>query len=294
MEGIKANSTFTLPKKKVFVKPIKRARGMVKDPKHIAYFMMPGSTIEFTVPRDRSGFIKPVLTEEEIQFMEDKKSSGLAFNPGDLSPYKKEDNFWESKQAIIKLGDRPIELDISNPMNYIKYKILLSNSDLIAPNEEEKFNKATYLYYITTEEEQVTNRVSKATKLKRAYKFAASMEDDAEKMRDFLIVYGKRPSSNTKKDFLISEIDNIIETDLDGFLSIVDDEYFEEKLLVLKAANLGVINKKGTKYYGKDGSALAYPNEIPTLTNAVKFLKSKENQELYLSILAQVESKLEK
>jgi len=276
-----------LKPKKVKVVPIKRARGMVKDPSHIAYFMMPGITNEFTVPRSRMGSLVTVLSSEEQKELE--KAMGL--DEGTLSPHRQKNNFWTSKKAVVKLSDKTYQLDLSNPEDYIRYKILLSNRDLVAPDESSKFDKATYIYYITSEEERIDARVSKSKKIKRAYQQALALEESKTKLRDFLIVYGRRPADTLSKDALIAEIDNIIEHDVDGFLATCDDPLFNEKLILLKAVRYGFVKKEGTKFLLPTGDMLCNKGESPTLVTAAKYIASPENQEILLTLTAKIEKK---
>jgi hypothetical protein len=278
-----------LPKEKVRLEPIKRARGMVKDPKHVAYFMMPGTSIELTVPRTRMGSLVQVLTEEEQRLLESPKYLNLP--EGTLSPYRREDNYWERTSTKVVIPERGLELDLSNPMDYIRYKIALVNKDLIAPDSSSKFDKVTYVFYVKSDKEEVSTRISKSQKLKKAYSFASKLEENESSLRNFLTVYGKRPTKEMSKSQLISEVDKLIEFDIDTFIQVAEDPLFEEKLLILDAAYYGIIDKKGNKFYLKTGEALATKGDIPTLTNAAKFIKSKDNQELLLTLTAKLEKK---
>lgn len=57
---------------------------------------------------------------------------GLPYNA--LSIYKKEDNYWDNYQVRLGKGETP--LNLSNPNDYINYKVLLANRDFIAPSLE--------------------------------------------------------------------------------------------------------------------------------------------------------------
>nr|DAU83986.1 MAG TPA: hypothetical protein [Crassvirales sp.] len=102
---------------------------MVTNPKHILYGGMAENAVKyFTVPQLESGKLVNVLTDDEKNFLEE--IMGLEYNA--LSIYKKENNYWHNRQVRLLKQDNI--LDLSDPEQYIKYKILLANKDEIAPS----------------------------------------------------------------------------------------------------------------------------------------------------------------
>ena len=77
---------------------------------------------------------------------------GLEYNA--LSIYKKVDNYWENN--MVRLTKQDNILDLSDPEQYIKYKILLANKNFIAPSLEilTDYPKATYQFVIIAEGEE--------------------------------------------------------------------------------------------------------------------------------------------
>lgn len=275
---------FTLPGGKVTVRLVNRSRGAVKDPNHILYNLAPGATIEFC-PRNKRGtsVLECPLTKEEIEFFEDKRKSGMSFEVGELSPYAADSvNFWRSKKAKVTLTDRPLVLDLGNPMDYLKYKILLSNSDKIAPSLEQEFAKKEYIYVMTSEEAEREKTLVKGDEKKRAWKLAAKMENDREKMIDFLTVVGKRPSVNSTLDFLVSEIDKFVEDNIREFLSVLEDPQYETRVLLTKALQVKAVIREGHKYFLPSGDPLTKKGEINNLKNTLNFLDADENQDIRL------------
>ena len=90
----------------------------------------------FTVPRLSSGMYVNVLTDDEKACLE--QIMNLEYNA--LSIYKKTDNFWDDSndQAIsrVRLTKQDNYLNLSDPEDYIRYKILLANKNYIAPSLE--------------------------------------------------------------------------------------------------------------------------------------------------------------
>lgn len=290
IEEVKSKS-FTLPNRKVIVQPIKRARGHIKDPNHIGYFLLPGASIEFC-PRNMRGSktLNCPLTPEEIEFFEDKRRSGMAFEIGELSPYKAENNFWRSSDAKVRLTDVPLVLDLSNPKDYLTYAILKSNSDKIASSLENSKLNPRFLYVIIDENEKLQEKVTKGDKLRRAYKLSGKLSTSIQGMIDYLTVVGKRPAKNSKREFLIAEIDAQIENNVNQFLEILEDPNYETRLLLAKAIQIkAVVKTSAGKYILPEGDELCLPTERSSLPNVIKFLDDPANQDIRLQLEALVE-----
>lgn len=286
---------FKLPNKVVTVRLVNRARGAVKDPNHVGYNMLPGTSFELVPVRERgTNMLRCPLNEEERKFFENKIASGLAFEVGDLSPNQpEENNFWYSKRAKVTLTDQPRKLYLNKPMDYLIYKILVSNSDFVAPSAAEEFNKRSYVFVITSEEEEQAKVISKGDKNKRAWKIAAKMENDTDKMINYLSMVGKRPSANSDKKWLIAEIDKQVENNPDEFLSIMEDELFDTRVLLTKSLQIGTIKRDGHKYFLADGQELCDKGDVNNLQTALKFIDSPANQDIALMLEAKLSKKEE-
>jgi len=105
---------FSLPNRKVTVRYVKRQTGYITNPRHVAYGGKLEGSVDSLRPRMSSnGKYVPVLTEPEQTFLE----KALAMEPGDLSVYKSEDNFWDD--IVVNLGKDSTVLDLSEPYDYI-------------------------------------------------------------------------------------------------------------------------------------------------------------------------------
>ena len=121
------DTTFTLPNKKVLVVPVRRKGRWLPD-NHEASFLFKHSYFQVVVPKDgKTGELRDPLTPEERAYFENK-ASGLALNSGDLSTLKKDDNFWTNFR--VKLDKNVLQLDLSKPMDYLRYKVLLVNGEI--------------------------------------------------------------------------------------------------------------------------------------------------------------------
>ena len=110
-------------------------QGMISDPKHVLYGgLSERSFIHVTVPKLRSGVFVNVLTDSEKEYLE----AALGLESGAMNVYNKVDNFWsnatEGGMSGVRLGKIDTRLDLSDPMDYIRYKILLANKDIVAPD----------------------------------------------------------------------------------------------------------------------------------------------------------------
>ena len=282
--------TFKLPNKKVTVRLVDRKRGSIADKNHVGYNLLPGATIEIS-PRNKKGerVVNCPLTREEREFFEDKRRSGMAFNEGDLSPYAADKvNYWRTRESKVILDSNPIEYDLSDGADYIKWKTLLSNDDLIAPDSASEYSKKSFIFVLESNEEAEKKVVVRGDKKKRAWKLAAKMEDNRQGMIDFLTVVGKRPSASSKKGFLVSAVDAFVEDNIEEFLTVLEDDKYETRILLTKAVQVKAIKKEGYKYFLADGTELCKRGEVNNLASALEFLTAAENQDISLMLEAKV------
>nr|DAY12798.1 MAG TPA: hypothetical protein [Crassvirales sp.] len=276
-----------LRNERIIVRFVPKESGIVRDPKHILYGgMAEGAVKWFTVPKLSSGMFVNVLTDKEKSFLED--IMGLEFNA--LSIYKKVDNFWENAMVRLTKGDN--FLNLSDPDDYIKYKILLANKAYIAPSLQElqDYPKATYQFVIIQEGEEVKNAKKDMNFTMQSYMEFGKIQDNTLILRTIIETIDGRPTSkNSKLEFLQEKVNNLIKADAKLFLRVVTDPLLPTKSLIKKAIEEGVISNRGGMLYLKsDGTPLCGDNEEPTLNMAAKYLNLPKNQDLKFSIEAKV------
>lgn len=274
--------------KVVKVMPVIRTNGFITDPQHEAAFLVGPATNNYSAPMGKNGGIICPLSREEMEYFEDPTRSGMSHKSGDLSPYKKNNNFWKGYK--VRLDKNPRTLRLDNPKEYIEYKLLLANESFIAPNPKEAKRKRTYKYMIVTEEHEVDTRLSTQAKMQEAFKFFGKIEDNDEEMINFLKVYGKKVPMDAKTKWLKDQLGSVINENLGAFLDIARDEDRKTKLLILNAVDAGIINKDGRKFYLQGGEPLSAPGDVSIMANAVKFLKAKKNQDILLEIQARLDN----
>lgn len=276
------STIFVKPEGKITVKPVKRGNGMVKDPNHEAYFLFGPSTIDMQLPRTlNKSLVNPFHSKDEQLWLEKELDI-------DLNPHKRKENFWEGYK--VKMGKDERTLNLANPKDYLDYLVLRANSKLVAPSGEDQKKKATYKYALVKENFEIKEKASKVDKKMKAYKLFGKMEDDKEKMLNFLKVYGKRVDNNSKNDFLKTQIENTIIEDIDKFLELAEDQNFDMKLLIEEGVACGAIQKYGREYHLQGGDKLCYTGELSTINNVVKYLADTANQDILLMIKTRVKN----
>ena len=279
-----------LRNEKVIVRFVPSQSAMVHQAGHVLDGgMAENATRTYVVPRLKSGIYKNVLTNAEKECLEEV----MQLEPNALSIHKKTNNFWDDSndQGVNKvvLHKHDNVLDLSNPVDYIKYKILLANSDLIAPSHTELMERpqATYQFEIIHEQEEAKEAAGGISVMQKCFAEYGKVENDADTLRTIVEIFTKRPTSaNTKLPAIQKEIFNCIQRDDRMFLRIITDPLLRFKTLIVMAAEAGVIAKKNDGYYYlmEDGRPLCELNENSTLDNAAKYLSNPKRQDLLFRI----------
>ena len=269
-----------LPNRKVTVRPIVRKKGSWLPADHDGSFMYTGCKRSYVLPIDgRRNQLIPILTAEEQTYYE----KVLFMNPGDLSIYKRQDNFWAAHRFHVDVTKEGLTLDLSNPMDNLRYRVLKLNPE-IAPSWAKRFDSGEFKFALVEEGEQVQTEVVKANKLQEAYKFLSEIENSADRMADFLKVYGKKPAPNAKKDFLKAEHQKLIEENIEEYLKLSKDKDFEMKIFIDNCLEIGALVKDKTKYMLPGGDIIG-----TSLDDTVQYLRNKK----YSDILATLKAKIE-
>lgn len=283
-----------LRNERIIVRYLPKSNGIWGDnPRHVlAGGMSENATKTFVVPKLSSGIFVNVLTDNEKAFLEE--AMGLEYNA--LSVYKKVDNFWsdatENGINRVRLTKQDNYLDLSNPEDYIRYKILLANKDYIAPSLQayQDSPKATYQFVIISASEENNMAKVKMTTTMKCYKEFGKIENDTDTLRVIIeTLEGKPTSPSSKLEFLQTKANDLIQSNSKLFLQIITDPMLPTKVLIKKAIEGGLISKRGDYLYLKsDGSPLCELNEEPTLNIAAKYLNSPKHQELKFSLEARL------
>ena len=276
-----------LRKEKVIVRYVPKENDNITDRKHVAFGgMMDNAVKGFTVPMLSNGTYRNVLTDNEKSYLEDLL--GLEINA--LSVYNKKDNYWEN--YLIRLTKQDTILDLSDPEDYIKYKVLLANKDTIAPSMKtlREARKATYEYVIMEPNEEFSDSRNRVNNTMKCFEEFGAVKDNFDVLRCIIETIDGRPvANNTKIEFLQGKATDLISANPKLFLDTITDPLLNTKIIIKKAVEAGLISKRGEYYYFReDGSPMCGPNEDPTFTVAAKYLSLPQNQELKFSIEAKL------
>lgn len=277
MSEVKVNP---LRHERIYVRFVPRDNGLPKS--HVCSGgKADGSSDSFVVPILRStNQYKNILTNAEKDYLEEVL--GLDYNA--LSVYKKENNYWDNYRVTIENAKEGIHLDLSDPEDFIKYKVLLANSDIVAPSVQERIDrpKATYRYELVREDDENIIENAKMDATMQSYREFGKIENDLDTMRVLVELLDARPySQNEKAVFLKSRISQLINSDPKKFLAQITDPLLHAKVLIRRGTEAGILSKRGDYYYLKsDNSPLCDTGEDPTLSVAARYLNLPSHQDI--------------
>ena len=261
--------------------------GKITNPKHVLYGGMAAGAFKwFTVPMLRNGQLVDVLTKQEKDFLEE--AMGLEANA--LSVHRKVDNYWSNYK--VKLGKEDTILNLNDPEEYIKYKVLLNNTDQIAPSLDEVSlrPKETYEYVLLHEEEEAKANQKRVNKNIEAYKAFGKLEGDRDKLRTIVEIATSRPQHKTVSlEILTDQVDRLIQADANLFLTIAQDPLLDTKVLLKKGRECGAVKVKNDLFYDSDGKPLCDAGNA-TFSVAAEWLNKPKNQGTKLAIEAKIKA----
>lgn len=285
VEGFDVDNLIScLTNERVIVRHINKP-GMISNPKHVLFGgMAENATRTYVVPRLSSGVFVNVLTKQEKDFLE----YALGLEPNAMSVHRREHNFWDDSNANginrVRLNKQDNYLDLSNPEDYVRYKILLANKNAIAPSLQELQDKpkATYQFVIIRESDKSKMAVQGLSIKKACYKEYGKIEDDKDKLKTIIEILTGRPVSPKEKlEQLQVKIDELISSDAKMFYRVVTDEYLNAKVLIKKSIEAGLILKRNELLYlASDNSPLCDYGEESTFNIAAKYIMSPKRTEL--------------
>jgi hypothetical protein len=268
----------------VTVKYLVKTNTNIKDPKHVGYGgLFNGTEIAIPAPTLDNKKMKNILTNKE--------KDGLEFLLGvNLSIYSE---FWKESNKDngifpIYLGKDDTILDLSDPYDYIRYKVL-KISPLVAGSLDEIRNKATYRFVLVAEGEQTLKDKAAVGNKVLAFEKYVEYKNNKAVLRYVLRNLGRYTTKNQKLDFLQIETAKMIEADPNLFVAITNDKYITTKVLIEECHEFNVIDKKDKKFYTKEGEPLS-EGDTPTLDVAAAYLASPLGQEMRLTLEAKLKN----
>ena len=247
--------------------------------------------ITYAVP-SKNGMLAQVLTFDEQEFFE--RMFGMP--QGTMSAMRADGNYWTTygKGYInrVTLNKNIRRLDLSNPKDYIEWKILLTNTEHICPSQSafENNRKKSYRFVMTNENAQAQSAGRNADIKLENFEIYAKYKEDANMLRTIIfLVEGKKVSPTTNIDMLKSKMVNLMETKAKMCNEVLTSSTLEQKKALIIGVEKSVISDRNHFYYVTEtGQKLSADYEEPNLNNAANFLADVANQELYFSILKKI------
>ncbi|MGK0464775.1 hypothetical protein [Clostridium sp.] len=280
-----------LENKIVSVKYILKEGNGIKDPKHVAHGgLLNGAEIAIPAPTMDNGKMKNLLTDREKNGLES------LLDGVNLSIYG---SFWkerdkDGKRGVayemgilpIFLGKDELRLDISDPYDFIKLK-LLQACPIVANSLDEINHRATNRFVLTSASEQMAKEIDKVGNKVQAYKLYVKYEESKQILRYTLRNLGRTTNRSHKLDFLQSELHKELEKNPSLLVSIMGDEYLKSKVLLESCYEYGAIVKKDKKFYTLDNEPVS-DGDAPYLDVASRYLSSNLGQEMRLALEAKL------
>jgi hypothetical protein len=273
--------------KKFVVRPIRR-KGQWVPQEHDSAFMNDGAKLGIVVPVMKGNILAnpmPEFTKEDIVLLAEEL--GLE-DIKKLNLYVPK-CYWRGK--TVNLDRNGLHLNLANVEDLIKFLILRSDSDRIAPNWKVRFDRGTYKFALVEEGEELQDNVSNLEEKKNAYILFGKMDSSIDKMKDFLYVYyltkkdAKHPPKNATINQLKQEIGRVIEDDLKTYLEILNDDYYTLKLLIQRSVAIGAL-RRDKHLYSLPGS----DKPIGVLEDLIEFLDDPKNQDTRMKLRHQVDN----
>ena len=181
---------------------------------------------------------------------------------------------------------------MSNPQDYIKYKILLANKNIICPSLTalKETPKATYRFVIIAEGEESKQAKNNMNNTMRCYKEYGKIEENIDLLRMIVETLDGRPTAPTVKlEFLQNKCNTLIQNDPKKFLSVITDPLLSTKSLIkLSIENGSIANRGNYLYLRSDNTPLCEQNEEPTLNFAAKYLNAPKHQDILFALQAKL------
>lgn len=268
-----AATKFILPNKKVTIKPLVKSNTFMGVNGHDGAFMYTGTSKAWVIFRKTSGeYINPLTKAEQIFF---EKEMDEDFN------VNHKDHFWKEFQFKITKTTTDInflkkELNLSKPLDYLAYKLLLTAPD-VANNWKSRNFTPEYEWVMIEADEDAQSTVTMGKRKALCYKWIDDNSSKPNILRDVLWLMRVNVSTDNTKNELLGNLYNIveIESQLKELHSIITADDLNLRILFIKLVKGRFINTKDNKYYDREGNLIAH-NKVAIMT----WLNNPENSSI--------------
>jgi hypothetical protein len=210
----------------------------------------------------------------------------------DLSFTKENKNFWSgwvsdgpnNKGKLpysIHLPKEGLTLNLSDVWDNISWRILKTNDRYIASSWETRNAKPSYWFAIVDEKVSVDRKKEQINLRLKATEEFNKIKDHREALMEFMII--KDPNNVISKtastDFLFNLVYEVMESNPQLFLSIVDDPNKEDKLLIFRAIRAGALKKISNKYFTLGDEPLGNLGDVISVLNNIEKIEFRKKLE---------------
>lgn len=268
-----------LKNKKVVVKFVGKKGGFNNQPGHVlAGGMMQGAYTKFSAPMTSTGSYKDFLTSTEVAFFSERLGQDVNIS---------NKAFWD--EFNISLTKEDVILDLSDPLQNLKFKALHFYPTVICTNPSELTNRATYRWCIYNSDDEMLTKKNELDSQRKAYISYGKYENNRDVLcYVYKFIEGRIISADTAMSDIQALYLDILGTKYLKFNTLIADPLLEEKVLINTAYELGILSEKSGEYWDiKSGRKLADEGRA-TMQVAAEFLAQAKNQDLRLEIEARI------
>jgi len=206
-------------------------------------------------------YVNPFETKDEQEAFEIM----LGLEKGELNPNKKDSKFWS--EFKVRLDKNPKELDLSNVMDALEYKVLSVDPKFAKDGVD--IHSGQFEYKLVDERYKEEESTKFAVKKDEAWEEYFKIKKNPQKLLDVLRLLGIKLSETADLKVLQAKVVEVIERsnkakdpllkNIDDFLSVVNDPKATIKLFLYDAMDAGEVKvKNGTDYtLGETGELIA-------------------------------------
>lgn len=255
-KSLKELQDLVLENKIVKVKPIIRPKGYLKkghDGEHTYTGCQKIHSLPYSITT--RSYLNPFISSNKVGEQEAFETL-LNQKEGSLNLYTfktDEPNFWGD--FIIRVPKEGLELNLMNPADALRYRIMLVNPKFAKDDSEKNIAEREYLIIDEASSKKKESELGK--KKSKAEDYMVKIKKSKKEMIDVLRLLGKNPSKDADTDWLREELYKIKDevnttkgvSGLDKFIAVMEDSLKDVKLFVFDAIDAGLImrDKNGFK-----------------------------------------------
>jgi len=261
--------------------------------------LLTGASKSFGCPVNQYGTLINPLEEWEQAYLEEKLKIDLNTNVINTmaQPYT---GFWSTKKAKLKItkpsksvSSATIKLNLSDPIQFILYKIALINPR-VCNKWSDRYEKKEYEFVIKDGEVELEEEIAYTKQESSVLKYIFSIENSKKKLFDLLRLYGsnknaRRVEYTSSANFIFNELMKLtrIKSEVRKLYKIttLGEKDIHSKIFLADAVTAGFIEKRGSEYRLMGGDKIG-SNEIDT----IYYLEDDKNQSIKLKIQEAIES----